>query len=86
MGKKLNIGIDIDDTITDTYYNLLPIIAIKYNLDLDKLYKKKYPYGTFHKKFPNFMDFSPCGLLKKTFFSPFPIFKTKNWRIHEIFI
>jgi len=57
MERRLNIGIDIDDTITDTYYNLLPIIAIKYNLDLNKLYKKKYTYGNFHKMLPNYMDF-----------------------------
>lgn len=57
MERKLNIGIDIDDTITDTYYNLLPLIAIKYNLDLDTLFKKKYPYGHFHRVLPNYMDF-----------------------------
>ena len=57
MERRLNIGIDIDDTITDTYYNLLPVIAIKYKLDLNKLYKKKYPYGKFHRMLPDFMDF-----------------------------
>ena len=45
--RKLNIGIDIDDTITDTYYNLLPIIAIKYKMDLSKIrvYQKWSSYG-----------------------------------------
>ena len=57
MRKKLVIGVDIDDTITDTYYNLLPVVAIKYGLDLEKLYKKKYTYGKLHKVLPDYMDF-----------------------------
>jgi len=65
--RKLNIGIDIDDTITDTYYNLLPIIAIKYNINLNKLYKKKYTYGKMHKLLPNYLEFcreNSLGVIK----------------------
>ena len=32
---KMNIGIDIDDTITYTYETMLPIIAIKYKVDME---------------------------------------------------
>ena len=34
----MNIAVDIDDTITNTYEYMLPLIAINYNLDLKKLW------------------------------------------------
>mgnify|MGYP003308734170 CR=1 FL=1 len=32
----MNIGIDIDDTITDTYDMLIPLIAMHYDINLNK--------------------------------------------------
>ena len=40
----MNIGIDIDDTMTCTYETIIPIIAIKYKKNLDKLLNQKYSY------------------------------------------
>ena len=32
----MNIGIDIDDTITETYQTLLPMVAMKYGMNVTK--------------------------------------------------
>lgn len=53
----MNIGIDIDDTITDTYETLLPMIAIKYGMDLNKLIEKKLNYRALEATLPNYHDF-----------------------------
>ena len=33
----MNIGIDIDDTITETYSTIIPMVAVKYGIDLKEL-------------------------------------------------
>ena len=33
----MNIGIDIDDTITYSYETLLPIVSVKYGVNINKL-------------------------------------------------
>ena len=40
----MNIGIDIDDTITYTYENMLPFVSVMYNKNLVDLYKAKPSY------------------------------------------
>ena len=53
----MNIAIDIDDTITDTYEYMLPLIAINYNLDIKKLWSNKPSYKELSKTLPNYQDF-----------------------------
>lgn len=53
----MNIGIDIDDTVTFTYETLLNLIALKYGMNFDKLISKKPTYETFDKLFPNYRNF-----------------------------
>ena len=52
----MNIAIDIDDTITNTYETLLPLIAIHYNLDLKKLWKTLPSYKEL-SKLPDYKKF-----------------------------
>ena len=47
----MNIGIDIDDTITDTYETLIPMVAISYGINIDK----------FMKKLPSYKELVPSG-------------------------
>ena len=54
----MNIGIDIDDTITDTYETLLPLVAIKFGMDLSKLMEKRPSYKVLYKSIPNYQDFA----------------------------
>lgn len=42
--KQLTIGIDIDDTITNTFYHLMPAVAKFYNMDLEYLKQNKISY------------------------------------------
>ena len=42
--KQLTIGIDIDDTITNTFYYLMPAVAEFYNMDLNYLKENKISY------------------------------------------
>ncbi len=53
----MNIAVDIDDTITNTYEYMLPLIAINYNLDLKKLWSNKPSYKELSKTLPNYDDF-----------------------------
>lgn len=53
----MNIGIDIDDTITYTYETLLPIIAMKYGMSIEKLFKQKPTYKMLYDTLPNYDDF-----------------------------
>ena len=53
----MNIGIDIDDTITRTYETLIPMIAISYGMNIDKLFEKLPSYKTLRGKLPNYTDF-----------------------------
>ena len=53
----MNIAIDIDDTITDTYEYMLPLVAINYNLDLKKLWSNKPSYKELSKSLPSYKSF-----------------------------
>ena len=48
--KTLNIGIDIDDTIANTFNYLMPAVAEFYNMDLDYLKENKISYTTLTPK------------------------------------
>lgn len=53
----MNIGIDIDDTITNTYETFLPLVALEYGLNLNKMIKNKETYQGLYKTLPNYGDF-----------------------------
>lgn len=53
----MNIGIDIDDTITETYSTIIPMVAIKYGLDLNELLRTRPSYKTLHKSLVNYDRF-----------------------------
>ena len=53
----MNIGIDIDDTITETYSTIIPMVAVKYGLDYNELLKTKPSYKTLHKSLINYDRF-----------------------------
>lgn len=53
----MNIGIDIDDTITNTYETLIPIIIMKYGMRFDKLLKQNPSYSMLHNVLPDFKSF-----------------------------
>ena len=53
----MNIGIDIDDTITYTYETLLPIVSVKYGMSIQKLFAQKPSYNMLHKTLPNYDQF-----------------------------
>lgn len=48
--KQLTIGIDIDDTITDTFYHLMPAVAKFFNEDINYLKENKISYTTLTPK------------------------------------
>ena len=54
----MNIGIDIDDTITNTYETLIPMVAISYGMNIDKLMKKHPTYKELNSTLPNYDDFA----------------------------
>ena len=54
----MNIGIDIDDTITDSYQTLLPMIAVKYGISLEKLREQNLNYKALNSLLPNYRDFA----------------------------
>ncbi len=54
----MNIGIDIDDTITNTYETLIPIVAISYGMNIEKLMKKHPSYKELSGTLPDFGDFA----------------------------
>jgi uncharacterized HAD superfamily protein len=54
----MNIGIDIDDTITNTYETLIPMVAISYGMNIDKLMKKHPTYKELNGTLPNYDDFA----------------------------
>lgn len=58
----MNIGIDIDDTITHTYETLLPMVAIKYGMNLKKLQLQKPSYAMLRNILPNFEKFASESL------------------------
>lgn len=53
----MNIGIDIDDTITDTYETLMLLISVFFEIDLNKLLEKKLSYDQLYTMFPNYGSF-----------------------------
>jgi len=50
----MNIGIDIDDTIVNTYERLLQLICMKYDINFNELISKKLPYKEIYNILPNF--------------------------------
>lgn len=48
--KQLTIGIDIDDTITDTFYHLMPAVAEYFNKDIEYLKENKISYTSLTPK------------------------------------
>lgn len=54
----MRIGIDMDDTITDTYRVLVPKIAEYYNIEPRRLYNSRYDYSVLEHmpKFNEFME------------------------------
>ena len=58
----MNIGIDIDDTITHTYETLLPMVAIKYGMNLKKLQLQKPSYAMLRNMLPNYETFASESL------------------------
>ncbi len=53
----MNIAIDIDDTITNTYETMVPMIALFYDKDLNKLLHNKPSYKELYA-LPRFKEFS----------------------------
>lgn len=53
----MNIGIDIDDTITKTYETLIPMVAISYGMNIDKLFERVPSYKELRGTLPNYSDF-----------------------------
>ena len=54
----MNIGIDIDDTIVNTYEMFVKLICMKYSLDFNDLISKKLDYFEICKLFNISNDFS----------------------------
>ena len=54
----MNIGIDIDDTITYTYETLLPMVSIKYGMSMSKLMSQKPSYKMLHNTLPDYGNFA----------------------------
>lgn len=50
----MKIGIDIDDTITNTYKILVSIAAEKYNLDANEILERRPDYDELWNSLPNF--------------------------------
>jgi uncharacterized HAD superfamily protein len=53
----LKIGIDLDDTITDTYPTFLSLVSVYYGMDYNKLLKNKPTYKELHRTLPDFEKF-----------------------------
>lgn len=53
----MNIGIDIDDTITCTYETLLPMIALRYGMNMEHLWKQRPSYQMLASILPNYSNF-----------------------------
>lgn len=54
----MRIGIDIDDTICNTYDKIVPFFCEHHNLDFNKIKKEKTPYETLQVKVPNYFAFA----------------------------
>lgn len=55
----MTIGIDVDDTITDTYESFIQLVGMEYHVNINELYKKKMRYEDFENNpsYPNFNEF-----------------------------
>ena len=70
--KTLNIGIDIDDTIANTFNYLMPAVAEFYNMDLDYLKENKISYTTLTPKMKEQeLEFAKANFDKLKFFPLF---------------
>ena len=58
----MNIGIDIDDTITYTYEMLLPMVAVRYGISLSKLYEELPTYKKLNATLPDYAHFASESL------------------------
>ncbi len=54
----MNIAIDIDDTITETYETMVSMIGIAYGMNIDKILKTTPSYNMLKKTLTNFQDFA----------------------------
>ena len=54
IGDRMNIGVDIDDTITNTYETLLTIISMKYGLNYKKLISMNLGYEEVESNLDNY--------------------------------
>ena len=80
----MNIGIDIDDTITNTYSVLLPMIAIKYGMDINKMLSQRPTYNflnKFGRSFLYCLTFSMHIIVNGNIFSMFAIDSPPDERI-----
>lgn len=53
----MNIGIDIDDTMTDSYETIVPMIGIAYGMNIEKILKTAPTYNAFKKTLANYEEF-----------------------------
>lgn len=54
----MRIGIDIDDTICNTFEEVLPYVCKFYNLDYKTIKKQKLDYNYFMNNYDNYYDFA----------------------------
>ena len=54
----MNIGIDIDDTITDTYETLISLLGIYYGMNIDKIQKQRPSYKMIKNMFTDYNEFA----------------------------
>ena len=66
----MNIGIDIDDTITYTYETLLSIVSVKYGMSIHKLFTQKPSYKMLHKTLPNYDEFAIANFSRMAKMAP----------------
>lgn len=66
----MNIGIDIDDTITYTYETLLPIVSVKYGMSIHKLFEQKPSYKMLHNTLPNYDEFAIANFSRMAKMAP----------------
>lgn len=54
----MNIGIDIDDTIVNTYDTFIKLVCMKYGLDYPELISKKMEYNDLCDKLKNYNEYT----------------------------
>lgn len=71
----MKIGIDIDDTITDTYYKVLEFVSKEKNIEFDILKSKNYDYDELYDG----VDYPPMGdFIWNNFYKIIPNIKVKE--------